>query len=220
MKVPSKHIDRMFKREKSLLYGHSSELFRLEWVTSTGGTLNVPHDAYVGATEMIQVEADVSGIWGPVMRDQRERIDLDGLMVSIDQLGFVYFDNNLNLQGRDKLMILQNVTDKVYSGAGVGAASVWTPGTAPAWTVDEWITYWLIFSDRRFKITGNAVGDVTVDLNGGTLPTESTSAKIMRLIEWYPVRADLGVAAGAVSPINDQLIFQSIFVSRIPITGR
>lgn len=203
-----------------MLYGHSSELFRLEWVTETGGTLNVSHNEYVGATKTTQVDLNIPGIWGPVMRDQRERIDIDGMMVSIDQLGFIYFANDLNLAGKDKLVILQHVKDKYYSGAGVGAAAVWTPDTAPAWTVDEWISYWLVFTDRRFKITDNDAGTLTIDLGSGTLPTSSTSAEIMRLIEWHPVRRDLGVAAGALSPLNERLIFQSVFVSRIPVTGQ
>ncbi len=220
MRVKSSHVNKMLKAEVSALYGHSSGLFRLEWVTETGGTLNVPHDESVGSTKTTQVQTDVPGIWGPVMRDQREQIRVDGMMISIDQLGFVYFANDLNLQGKDQLVILEHVKDKYYSGAGTGAAAVWTPNTPPAWTADEWITYWLVFSDQRFKITDNAAGNVTVDLVGNTLPTSSTTAEIMRLIEWYPVRRDLGVVAGAIAPLNEQVIFQPIFVSRIPIAGQ
>ncbi len=220
MRVKSSHVSKMLKTEIAAIHGHSSGLFRLEWITETGGTLNVPHNEYAGATETVNVLADVAGMWGPVMRDQRERIEIDGNMISIDQLGFVYLSNDLNLQGKDKLVILEHVKDKYYSGSGTGSGSVWTPGTAPAWTADEWITYWLVFSDRRFKITDNAAGTVTVDLAGGTLPEASTAAEIMRLIEWHPVRRDLGVAAGAISPLNEQMIFQPIFVSRIPIAGQ
>ena len=226
MRVSSKHVAKMLKTEISAIYGHSSGLCRLEWITQTGGSLNVPHDELVGATDAVNIENDVAGMWGPVMRDQRERVSIDGNMISIDQLGFVYFANDLNLQGRDKLVILQHVKDKYYTGAGTGAGSVWTPGTAPAWTADEWITYWLVFSDRRFKITDNAAGNVTVDLTSEheianqSLPASSTTAEIMRFVEWHPVRADPGVVAGALSPLNEQVIFQSVFVSRIPITGQ
>ncbi len=224
MRVKTSHVSKMLKAEISAIHGHSSGLFRLEWITQAGGTLNAPHNELLGATDTVNIENDVAGMWAPVMRDQRERISLDGNMISIDQLGFVYFANDLNLQGRDKLLILQQVKDKYYSGAGTGSESVWTPGTAPAWTADEWITYWLIFSDRRFKITDNAAGNLTVDLTsepgGQSLPTSSTNAEIMRLIEWHPVRRDLGVAAGALSPLNEQMIFQAVFVSRIPIVGQ
>ena len=224
MKVSSAHVSKMLKTEISAIYGHSSGLFRLEWITQSGGTLNVPHDELLGATDTVNIENDVSGMWAPVMRDQRERISIDGNMISIDQLGFVYFANDLNLQGRDKLIILQHVKDKYYSGAGTGAAAVWTPGTAPAWTAEEWITYWLVFSDRRFKVTDNAAGNLTVDLasepGGQALPTSSTSAEIMRLIGWHPIRQDSGVVEGALSQMNEQVIFQSVFVSRIPITGQ
>jgi len=226
MKVSSRHVAKMLKAEFSAIYGHSSCRFRLEWITQTGGTLNVPHDELVDATDAVNIENDVAGMWGPVMRDQREKISIDGNMISVDQLGFVYFANDLNLQGRDNLVILQHVKDKYYIGAGTGAASVWTPDAAPGWTADEWITYWLVFSDRRFKITDNAAGNVTVDLTSEheianrSLPASSTTAEIMQLIEWHPVRRDPGVVAGALSPLNEQMIFQSVFVSRIPIVGQ
>lgn len=226
MRVSSKHVGKMLKAEIAAIQGHSSGLFRLEWVTKTGGTLNVPHNEPVGATVSVNIESDVPGIWGPVMRDQRERISIDGNMISIDQLGFVYLSNDLNLQGRDELLILQHVKDKYFTGAGTGAAAVWTPDDAPAWTADEWITYWLVFSDRRFKITDNAAGNLTVDLTtereiaNQSLPAPSTTAEIMQFVEWHPVRQDPGVVAGALSPLNEQVIFQSVFVSRIPIAGQ
>ncbi len=224
MRVKSSHVAKMLKAETAAIYGHSSGLFRLEWITQAGGALNVPHNEKVGATDTTNIMADVPGIWGPVMRDQRERISVDGNMISIDQFGFVYFANDLNLQGKNNLVIHEHVKDPSYTGAGTGAAAIWTPDEAPGWTADEWITYWLVFSDRRFKIADNAVGNLTVTLasepNGLALPVAPTSAAIMRLIEWHPVRRDLGVAAGALSPMNEQMIFQSVFVSRIPITGQ
>jgi len=224
MRVKSSHVNKLLKVETSALYGHSSGLFRLEWITQTGGTLNIPHNERPDATDLTNIMADVPGIWGPVMRDQRERISVDGNMISIDQFGFVYFANDLNLQGKDNLIIYEHVKDPSHTGAGTGAAAIWTPGEAPGWTADEWITYWLVFSDRRFKIADNAVDNLTVTLasepNGLGLPTDSTSAAIMRLIDWHSVRRDLGVVAGSLAPINEQMIFQSIFVSRIPIAGQ
>ena len=195
MRVKSSHVNKLLKVETSALHGHSSGSFRLEWITQTGGDLNVPHNELVGATDMINISADIPGIWGPVMRDQRERINVDGNMISIDQFGFVYFANDLNLQGKNNLVIYEHVKDPSYTGAGTGAAAIWTP-------------------DGHLTVT------LASEPNGLALPTDSTSAAIMRLIEWHPVRRDLGLAAGALAPINEQMIFQSIFVSRIPIAGQ
>ncbi len=225
-KVSAKHVSKVLKAETSLLYGQSSQRCRLEWITSTGGVLNEPRNLMVGKTDTLVVSADVAGIWGPVMRDQRERVNLDGAMISIDQLGFWYFPHSLNLANKDDLIILQKNKDRYYTGAGVGASAVWTPDTAPTWTVDEWIKHWLLFSDRRFRVTSNTTAAVTVDLTTGvptdlqTLPTDSTSGELIGLAEWYPVRKDLGFAGGALSPLGAGTIFQSIFCSRIPVVGR
>ncbi len=225
-KVSSKHVARVLKGEVATLYGHSSQRCRLEWITSTGGALNKPHNKMVGAIDTLNVSDNVAGIWGPVMRDQREKVNLDGQVFNIDQLGFWYFPNSLNLAGLTDLLILQRNTDKYYTEAGIGAGSVWTPDEVPVFTADEWISYWLVFSDRRFKITDNDVTTVTVDLTSGvpsskrTLPTSSTTAEILGLVEWYPVRRGLGFEGGAISPLSSQTIFKSIFVSRTPVVGR
>jgi len=180
----------------------------------------------VGKTDTLVVSDNIAGIWGPVMRDQREKIDLDGQMINIDQLGFWFFPNSLNLAGLDDLLILQRNKDKYYTAPGTGAAAVWTPDDAPSFTENEWISFWLVFSDRRFKIIDNDTTTITVDLTTGvpgskqTLPVASTTAEILALIEWYPIRRDLGVNGGAMSPLASQTIFQSIFVSRIPVVGR
>ena len=226
MKVSSKHVNKVLKAETATLYGKGSQKFRLEWITSTGGSLNRPHNVMVGKTDTLHISDNVSGIWGPVMRDQREKVDLDGQMINIDQLGFCFFPNSLNLAGLQDLLILQRITDQYYTGDGIGAGSVWTPDGAPSFTLNEWISYWLVFSDRRFRITGNDEGTITVDLTKGipsgkqTLPTGSTTAEILGFIEWYPVRRDFGFIGGAMSPLNTQTIMQSIFVSRIPVVGR
>lgn len=217
MRISAKHVSAAIKREAMTLYGPSSQRVRLEWITESGGVFNAPHDVYVDPVKTPNVSDNVPGIWGPVMRDQRERITLADLALSIDQLGFWYFANDLNLANRKELVILQHVRDQYYTGAGTGLATVWTPDVAPSWTVDEWIGYWLVFSDRRFKVLSNAMLDVTVDLGvDGILPTGSTTAELQQLIEWYPVRDDLAVSAGAMSPLNEIAIFQSVFVSRIP----
>jgi len=226
MRVSSKHVNKVLKSEISTLYGASSQRCRLEWITSTGGTLNKPHNLMVGKTDTLVVSDNIAGIWGPVMRDQREKIDLDGQMINIDQLGFWFFPNSLNLAGLDDLLILQRNKDKYYTAPGTGAAAVWTPDDAPSFTENEWISFWLVFSDRRFKIIDNDTTTITVDLTTGvpgskqTLPVASTTAEILALIEWYPIRRDLGVNGGAMSPLASQTIFQSIFVSRIPVVGR
>ncbi len=141
-------------------------------------------------------------------------------------LGFLFFDHSLVLAGKENLLILQKGQDKYFTGAGVDAASVWTPAVDPEWTANEWVSYWLVFSDRRFRIVSNTTTALTVDLATGpsqqttTLPSGSNTGEIMRLIEWYPVRKDLGIDGGALSPMNTNTIFQSVFVSRIPVTGR
>ena len=226
MRVSSKHVAKILKSEAALLYGHSSQRCRLEWITSTGGVLNAPHNTMVGKTDTLNVSDNVAGIWGPAQRDQREKPILKDQTISIDQLGYWYFPNSLNLAGLTDLLILQRNKDKYYTGLGTGAAAVWTPDIDPEFTSNEWISYWLTFSDRRFKITGNDTTTVTVDLTSGvpgsaqTLPTESTSSEILRLVEWYPVRRGLGIDGGAMSPMGSQTLLQSILVSRIPVVGR
>ena len=214
----------MLKRENAVLYGPTSHRVRLEWASETGGILNAPHNIMVGATETVNIQNDVAALWGPVMRDQREKTRLEGLGLDIDQLGFWYFANDLNLADKDKLIILHLLKDKYYVGDGTGVSAVWTPDDAPSWTADEWISYWLVFSDKRYKITDNSTTAVTVDLatdpGGNALPAASTEAKIMKLIKWHPVRQDLGLSAGALSPMHESLIFQAVFSSRIPIVGR
>lgn len=223
-RISSRHVKSMLKQEAAILYGPTSSRVRLEWVTEAGGTLNQPHNIMVDATETVNILDNVAALWGPVMRDQREKTRLEGLSLDIDQLGFWYFANDLNLADRDKLLILHRLKDKYYAGAGTGAAAIWTPDEAPSWTADEWIGYWLVFSDRKYKITDNSTTAVTVDLStdpgSNALPILSAEAEIMKLIKWYPIRQDLGVPAGALSPIFEENIFQSIFCSRIPIVGR
>ncbi len=225
MRVSSKHVVKILKGEAALLYAPSSQRCRLEWITSTGGTLNAPHNVMVDKTDTLNVSDDVAGIWGPAMRDQREKIIFENQTLSIDQLGYWYFPDSLNLAGLTNLLILQRNKDKYYTGAGTGAAAIWTPATAPEFTADEWISYWLVFSDRRFKITDNDTTTITVDLTSGVpegkqaLPG-STTAEIIGLVEWYPVRQALGFDSGSMSPMGSQTLLQSIFVSRIPVTGR
>ena len=226
IQVSAKHVSKVLKGEVSALYGVSSQRCRLEWVTVSGGVLNSPHNINVGETKTLQVNEDVAGIWSPVMRDQRERVKFEDQVVMVDQLGFWYFANDLNLAGLQEILILQKFKDKYYTAAGTPASAVWTPTEAPSWSVDEWISYWLVFSDRRFKITSNTTTAITVDLTSGipaskqSLPAGSNTGEIMGLVEWYPVRRDLGIEGGALSPLNAETIFQSVFVSRIPVTGR
>lgn len=223
--VNAKHVNKMLRAETSVLYGPTSQQVRLEWITSVGGTYNAPHNVYVGATETLNVSDNVAAIFGSFKSDQRERINLNGQTLDIDQLGFWYFDNSLNLSEKTKLLVLHRNKDKYHTGAGSSSGSVWTPDDAPGFTADEWISYWLVFSDRRFKITDNDETTVTVDLNSGVpdnlqaLPASGT-AEILGLVEWYPVRRDLGFLGGAISPIGLETIFQSVFCSRIPIVGR
>lgn len=225
-RVSAKHVTNVHQAELSMLYGPSSQRVRLEWVTSIGGTLNKPHNKYVGATETLHISNNVAGIWGPVMRDQRERVRMEGQAIDIDQLGFWYFDNSLSLAEKTNLLILHCLKDKYHSSNGTGSASVWTPDEDPEFTADEWISYWLVFSDRRFKITDNDTTTVTVDLTSGIpsslqeLPETSTAAEIMALIEWHPVRQKPELPGGALSPMGQETILQSVFCSRIPIVGR
>lgn len=225
-KISSRHVKKMLKQETAVLYGPTSQRVRLEWRTETGGTLNKPHNIYVGATITVNVLDNVVAIFGSFKSDQRERINLDRLALSIDQLGFWYFANNLQLADKNNLLILQHIKDKYYSGNGTGSGSVWTPDTDPSWTADEWIGRWLVFPDRRFKITDNGTESLTADLTsdpkdgGNILPTSSTQGKIMGLAEWYPVRNNLALQAGAIAPLETEMIFQAVFCSRIPIAGR
>lgn len=223
-RISSRHVKGMLKRETAVLYGPTSHRVRLEWMTETGGTLNEPHGIMEEATETVNIQNNIPALWGPVMRDQREKTQLEGLALDIDQLGFWYFANDLNLADKDKLLILHLLKDKYYVGDGTGAGSIWTPDEDPSWTADEWIGYWLVFSDKRYKITNNSTTAVTVDLNSdpgsNALPALSTESEIMKLIKWHPIRQGLDVVAGALSPMAEENIFQSIFVSRIPAVGR
>jgi hypothetical protein len=223
-KVSAKHVNTVLKREFSALHSTSSSDCRLEWITIAGGVYNEPHDTYTGATETVNIDTAVTGMWSPVMRDQRERIDLEEQTLSIDQLGFWFFSNGLNLSSRNDLVILQKDKEKYHSGSGTGAAAIWTLDVDPEFDDDEWLEHWLVFADRRFKIIDNNGTSVTVDLTSGiggsTLPAGPVTGEIMGLVEWYPVRRDLGFSAGVLSPINSRQMFQSIFCSRIPVTGR
>ena len=51
MRLSAKHVNEMMKREAMALYSQASQRFRIEWITESGGTLNVPHNVNVGATK-------------------------------------------------------------------------------------------------------------------------------------------------------------------------
>lgn len=212
-------INKMNNLEAESLYGGSSQIVRLEWITKTGGTPNPAYGVNEGATPTTNVLDNVAAIWGPVQRDQKEKTTISEETLSIDQQGFWYFANDLNLTGKPDLLILNRKMDKAYSGDGTSAAAIWTPDTAPAWTVNEWTGYWLVFPTSRFKILSNTVSALTVDLDGETLPVGSNTGEILTFVKWKPTRDDLSTPGGSLSPLGQEGIYQSILCNRLGIIG-
>lgn len=205
--------------EAASLYGVSSQLVRLEWITETGGTFIASRNAYEGATPTINVLDNIAAIWGSVQRDQREKLSLEEQSMAIDQQGYWYFDNALNLTGKPNLIILHRVMDELYSGDGTDASDVWTPDDDPSWTTNQWRGYWLVFPTSRFKILSNDGISVTVDFDGGTLPAGSTAGEILTFIKWKPYRNDLSNPGGSLSPLGQEGVFQSLLCTRLGIIG-
>jgi len=219
MIIKSQHINKMRNIEAASIYGVGSQLVRLEWITETGGTFVPSRNAYEGSTKVTNVLDNVAAIWGPVQRDQREKVSLQEQAMAIDQQGYWYFDNSLNLTGKPNLIILHRMMDELYSGDGTDASDVWTPDDDPSWTVNQWRGYWLVFAASRFKILSNDATSVTVDLNDGILPVGSTAGEILTFVKWDPDRDDLSNPGGSLSPIGQEDVFQSLLCTRLGIIG-
>ena len=215
--IKSRHINKIRSIEIAALNGPSSQDVRLEWVTISGGTYNAPNDVYVEATKSVNI-LDVRAIWGPESDDE-EKSSLDENKMEINQNGYWYFSKTLDLSNTPELVILHKVKDTYYKAAGTTLADVWTPNTAPTWSVNQWQGYWLVFPDSRFKILNNDTTSITVDLDGGALPVGSNIGEILRLVVWNPIRDDLSVPGGVTSPLGGELTFQSIYSSRQDLIG-
>ena len=228
MLVPTRIVNRAVRQEQAMLHGPTSQLVWLEHITRSGGALNQSHNKMVGATETKNVIQDVPAIiGGPDGRMRhREDDDLSASLLNIDQEAVWYFANDRQLSTFTNLVIVQFLKDKLYSGAGTGSSTIWTPGTNPAWTDDEWIDYWLLLGTDRFRVTDNDGTTVTVDLSGGTadpgdvaLPTSSTSGEMVRAIEWFPIVTDIGGPLGQIAPLGRESVLQPIHCSRIARVG-
>ena len=221
--VPSSVINRTRKAELQALHGASSQLVRLEWITATGGTLNIAHGVNAGETKTLQVNDVVPAIYGAPGFRSKDDLDAADRIVSIDEEVTWYFANDFKFGNLAELVIIQKLKSDYLQSDGTGTGAVWTPDSAPAWVVDSLIGYDLVFSDRRFKIISNTALKVTVDLPSLPLPNALPGAaqfEIYESIEWFPIRDDPQARGASLAPLGDQLILQGVACSRIQRAGR
>lgn len=211
------HLTLKRLRQKAIetLYSSLGQNVRIEWVTRSGGTYNDAWDITEGGTpsdNILDTVAIISGLEEPQLQL------LDKSIIDASP-ALLFLETDINLKNRPNFIIAQKIETEYWKGDGTGASTVWTPDSPPSWTADEWIGFSLWFSDRRFEITDNDTTTLTVDLDGGTLPTSSTEAEIVSIQEWFPSLNAPDLADGMVSPLGDSQLLQSLLITKIPVRG-
>ncbi|MDD5539912.1 MAG: hypothetical protein PHG61_04380 [Candidatus Marinimicrobia bacterium] len=220
----------------NMVYSAEACIVRLEWfgdttdlgdtyLQRTGGsadTLTTGHDDLYGTTPQtisgkgwyLYTEKNIPAYIHILNKFDLEKID-NAQIVEGDVVISMATDKYLS--GLPKLRIVHCFNTNKVTGTGTGSGAMWTMATA-AWTKNQYVNYWLVFDDRRFRIISNTAITLTVDLAHFALP-DSGSFTIQSLIEYYPKFEEPSLAAGMDLPLGNDLPLQTLICSRQALTG-
>jgi len=216
--LASYDYDTMLNIALDRLYSAQGARVRVEWITETGGVAKSNWEFSTGTTET--VNRDDTRAWIlPLSRPDMKVLDAD--IVEYNP-AMIWLDFNINLFNRQNFTLVHKIiTGQYHKANGTGTSTTWTPDTTPDdWTGDQWIGYYLWFSDKRFKITDNSTTALTVTLAGKTLPATSTEGEIVGCQEWYPVFNKLAVDQALVQPHGEGMLLQKLLCTQIPYRGQ
>lgn len=213
--ISENNIRKMRIRADATMHGAMAQNIRLEWITKVGGTPNVAYDVVEGGTDNLNI-FDTKAIITHI--DDNRLLEL-GMTLTDADFFFINIDTDINLKTKPNFRIIQKIDTEYYQGNGTGASAVWTPGVAPSWIVNQWVGYWLWFSNRRFLIISNTATALTVTLGNYTLPIESTSGEIVSVKEYKPINDAPALSDGMRTALGSGLLFQTVICTTTGSVG-
>ena len=216
MSISQNDIRKMKIQAESQMHSAMGQDIRIEWITKAGGTLNAAYNVTEGGTDSLNV-FDTKAIITHI--DDRRLLEL-GMTLTDADFFFIDIETDINLKNKPNFVIVQKIDDPEYwDGNGIGASAVWTPDSAPSWTVDQWKGYWLWFSDKRFEIVSNTTTALTVNLGNYTLPTISTYGEIVSVKKYKPIMDAPSLDEGMRTPFGSGILFQTIIATTTGTVG-
>lgn len=216
MTVGKYDLEVIRKMMKGVMYSSLGQPIRIEWETTSGGTLKESFGIYEGGSKtenIFDTNAIITSIDYRALKQLSQEI-------LVNNPAIIQIETDINLQNSSRFTIVQKLTTEGWGAKeGSGAADVWTPTAAPSWTVNQWKGFWLWFGDRRFKILSNTTTALTVILGDQTLPTDPTNAEILEVQEWYPVFNNQSLSEGMRYPFGDGQLLQGILCTKLPVPG-
>ena len=221
---------------EDMIYSGEAQIIRLEWfgtdtsegtvyVARSGGsidTLTTGYNKYFRDTPQtiedaswyLYTEDNISAYIHIVDEFDTRQFDNQKIVIG-DTL--IYMKTSLNLYKRDKLRVVHLLDTEKITGTGTGSGSNWLDESA-SWDTNKYKGFWLVFSDRRFLITANTGTQLTVNLDGYTLPA-SGSYTIQPCIEYSTKIINPDLADGLSVPLGDEIPFQVLVCERIEQSG-